>query len=77
MNKPLAPAAAAAAAAKATAAQAPKVVVDAEMVYVRTVNASMLHLYTNVVFTVDPKKVPMDDFLRAQIDAGKLLVVEP
>ena len=44
-------------------------------VYVRTVSGTMVHLFTNVVLTTDPKKVEIDGFLQAQIDAGKLLVV--
>lgn len=44
-------------------------------VFVRAVRGEMRHLYTNVVFTSDPKKVEIDGFLQAQIDAGKLEIV--
>jgi hypothetical protein len=44
-------------------------------VFVRSAGAPLLHLFTNVWFTADPKKVEMDGFLQAQIDAGKLVVV--
>ena len=46
-------------------------------VYVRTVHGEMRHLFTNVVFTQDPKKVEIDSFLQAQIDAGKMEIVQP
>lgn len=46
-------------------------------VFVRAVHGDMRHLFTNVVFTSDPKKVEVDSFLQAQIDAGKLEVVQP
>jgi hypothetical protein len=48
-----------------------------DSVWVRAVYGEMLHLYTNVRFTKDPKKVELDDFLNAQIEAGKLEVVQP
>ena len=48
-----------------------------KMVFVRAVHGEMRHLFTNVVFTSDPKKVEVDGFLQAQIDAGKLEVVQP
>jgi len=44
-------------------------------VLVRSVGAPLLHLFTNVWFTADPKKVEVDGFIQAQIDAGKLVVV--
>ncbi len=46
-------------------------------VFVRSTGAPLLHLFTNVWFTADPKKVEVDGFLQAQIDAGKLVVVTP
>lgn len=46
-------------------------------VFVRAVHGEMRHLFTNVVFNGDPKKVEIDGFLQAQIDAGKLEVVQP
>jgi len=46
-------------------------------VYVVAVHGDLRHLYTNVVFTKDPKKVSIDGFLQAQLDAGKLQVVNP
>jgi len=42
---------------------------------VRSAGAPLLHLFTNVWFTADPKKVEVDGFTQAQIDAGKLVVV--
>ena len=46
-----------------------------EMAYVRAVNGNMLNLFTNVWLTQDPKKVPLDDFVRGQVEAGKLEIV--
>ena len=43
--------------------------------WVRAVHGNLLHLFTNVVFTSDPKKVEIDGFLQAQLDAGKLEIV--
>ena len=43
-------------------------------VFVVAVNGNILHLYTNVWFTKDPKKVEVDDFVQAQLDAGKLAI---
>lgn len=48
-----------------------------KLAFVRAVHGEMRHLFTNVVFTGDPKKVEVDGFLQAQIDAGKLEVVQP
>ena len=42
--------------------------------YIRTLGGSMVHLFTNVVFTTDPKKVEIDGFVQAQLDAGKLVI---
>lgn len=50
---------------------------EVESVYVVAVYGSLTHLFTNVVFTNDPKKVQIDGFLQAQIDAGKLEIVTP
>jgi hypothetical protein len=52
-------------------------VAQPKAVFVRAVQGEMRHLFTNVVFTTDPKKVEIDGFLQAQIDAGKLEVVQP
>ena len=54
-----------------------KKVEQPKMAFVRAVRGEMRHLFTNVVFTSDPKKVEVDGFLQAQIDAGKLEVVQP
>ncbi len=56
----------------ATKPPEPKVVKE----WIRSVNAPMLHLYTNVWITADPKKIVIDDFVRAQLDAGKLIISE-
>lgn len=48
-----------------------------KLVYVRAVHGDMRHLFTNVVFTSDPKKVELDSFLQVQIDAGKMEIVQP
>lgn len=37
----------------------------------------LLHLFTNVWFNSDPKKVELDGFVQAQLAAGKLVVVTP
>lgn len=47
-----------------------------KLVFVRAVHGEMRHLFTNVVFTTDPKKVEVDGFLQAQLDAGKLEIVQ-
>lgn len=44
-------------------------------VYVRAVYGNLHHLFTGVTFTTDPKKVEIDGFLQAQLDAGKLEIV--
>ncbi len=44
--------------------------------YLRTVSGELIHLFTNVKFTTDPKKVEVDGFVQAQIDAGKLVVAD-
>ena len=54
-----------------------KKVEQAKTVFVRAVRGELRHLFTNVVFTSDPKKATVDGFLQAQIDAGKLEVVQP
>ena len=46
-----------------------------ETVYVKAVHGNMLNLFTNVWLTQDPKKVPLDDFVRGQVEAGKLEIV--
>lgn len=48
-----------------------------EMVWVVAVNADMLHLFTNVWFTQDPKKHEKDEFVAGQEAAGKLKFVQP
>ena len=53
----------------ATKPSEPKV----EKIWVRTVNAPMLNLLTNTWITADPKKVEVDSFVRAQLEAGKLV----
>lgn len=50
---------------------------EPEAVYVVAVYGELRHLFTNVVFTKDPKKITIDGFLQAQLDAGKLQVVTP
>lgn len=58
--------------AKAAEAKSP----EAKKVFVRTPSGQMVHLFTNVVFTADPKKVDLDGFVQAQLDAGKLVIAE-
>lgn len=48
-----------------------------KLVYVRAVRGELRHLFTNVVFGSEPKKAEIDGFLQAQIDAGKLEIVQP
>lgn len=43
-------------------------------VYVRAAQGEFLHLFTNTRFGAEAKKAPLDTFLQAQIDAGKLIV---
>ena len=69
---PAAPAATATAADQAAPANAPY----PKVARIVEVNNDMLHLHTNVWFTKDSKKVELDDFIRAQLDAGKLAIVE-
>lgn len=49
----------------------------AKSVFVRATGGDIRHLFTNVVFNQDPKKVEVDGFLQAQIDAGKIEIVPP
>lgn len=68
-------------AADATAADAPAAPAEPASKYPKVarivaVNNDMLHLHTNVWFTQDSKKVTLDDFIRAQLDAGKLAIAE-
>lgn len=44
-------------------------------VWVRAVYGDMLNLYTNVWLTKDPKKVEVDPYIQAQLDAVKLEIV--
>jgi uncharacterized protein YaiL (DUF2058 family) len=46
-----------------------------EKAYVKAVNGNMHHLFTGVVFTQDPKRVEIDDYVQAQLSAGKLEIV--
>lgn len=46
-------------------------------VLVRAVNGDITHLFTSQVFTQEPKKATVDAYLQAQIDAGKVEVVQP
>lgn len=57
--------------------QKPKKAAPEKGVYVRAVYGDMRHLFTNVVFTSDPKKVELDSFIQSQIDAGKMEIVQP
>lgn len=59
---------------KTPAAKAPK---GPEMVWVQSVHGPMLNLHSNVWYGADPKKVELDDFVRGQLAAGKLVTVEP
>lgn len=43
-------------------------------VIVRTKSGEMVHLFTGQRFTEEAKRAPLDGFLQAQIDAGKLVV---
>jgi hypothetical protein len=63
--------------AKESAKSVPVEEAKTNMVYVKSVGGDLLHLFTNVVFDKNPKKVELDGFLQAQIDAGKLEVVQP
>lgn len=61
------------------AASAPKAGAPAAQprkAYIRTVSGELLHLFTNVTFTTDPKKVEVDGFVQVQLDAGKLVVAD-
>lgn len=48
-----------------------------EKAFVVAVHGKMLHLFTEVWFTTDPKKVEIDDFVKSQLAAGKLAIVTP
>lgn len=62
--------------APAKADDAPKAkTASKKLVYVRAVHGALHHLFTGVTFTADPKKVEIDGFLQAQLDAGKLEIV--
>jgi hypothetical protein len=57
---------------------APTPIVWPEKARIVSVNAPMLHLYTNIWFDQDSKKVPVasDPWLIAQLEAGKLAISE-
>lgn len=44
--------------------------------YVKAVYGDMVHLFTGVRITQDPKKIEIDQFAQAQLDAGKWAIVE-
>jgi len=48
-----------------------------ETAFVVAVHGKMLNLFTDVWLTADPKKIELDAFVRAQIEAGKLKIVTP
>ena len=45
--------------------------------FVRAAKGEMRHLFTNEVFNDTPKKVDLDAFVMAQVEAGKLVIGEP
>lgn len=45
--------------------------------FVVAVHGRMLNLFTNVWITSDPKLIELDDFVRGQMEAGKLKIVVP
>jgi hypothetical protein len=46
-----------------------------EVARVRSKVGRMVHLHTNVVIDENEKKIPIDGFARAQLDAGKWEIV--
>lgn len=46
-------------------------------VKVKAPTSELHHVLTGAVFSEDPKKVEIDAFVKAQIEAGKLQIVEP
>ena len=40
--------------------------------WVKTVHGDMLHLFTNVWLTTDPKKIEVDQFVVNQLEASKM-----
>ena len=42
--------------------------------WIVAVHGRMLHLHTNVWFDADPKRHELDDFVKAQLEAGKLAI---
>lgn len=44
--------------------------------FLRTHKGQMVHLFTSVVFSVEPRRVTVDEFLVAQLDADKLFISE-
>jgi len=57
---------------EAPQAAAPEVAAP-KKVWLQSVHGNMLHLYTNVLFTSEPKQHVIDDFVRAQLETGKLV----
>jgi hypothetical protein len=51
----------------------PEEVKAPKKIWVHTVSGRMVHLFTNTEFTTNPKQHVIDDFLQAQLDAGKLI----
>ena len=44
--------------------------------FIRTHKGQMVHLFTSAVFSVEPRRVVVDDFLVAQLEANKLFISE-
>lgn len=49
--------------------------VKVERAYVRSMHGPFIHPYTNEKITSDGKKVDLDNWVRVQIEAGKLALV--
>lgn len=44
--------------------------------FVRTNSGNMTHLFTSVVFSTEPRRVVVDEFLVVQLEAEKLVISE-
>jgi hypothetical protein len=58
------------------ATDAPKKPAEVVKDYVRTKQGVMIHHFTAVAITTDPKKMEIDSFIQVQVEAGKLILGE-
>lgn len=60
-----------------TQAPEPKVTPAPATVWVKATRGEFHNIFNGTVYGADPKKIEVDAWLQAQIDANKLTVVQP